>query len=53
MLLVPQPELERLQAATQSDRLNVEQLVFIVSLLQLVVRDARAQMVDVMETNVA
>ena len=48
-LFVPQAERERLQARPQRDELHVlEDLVFLIALLEIVVGDARTQVMNVM-----
>src|SRR6267154_1067836 len=52
-LLVPQPERERLEAREQRDRLHfLKQRVRLMASLQIVIRDLRAQMMNVMISDV-
>ena len=54
LLLVPQVQPQRFQAAPKRDRRHILELrVLFHTLLQRIVRDARAQVVDVVEPNVA
>src|ERR1035441_9451772 len=53
-LFVPQTERERLEAGEQRHRLDrLEKRLRPMTLLQVVVRNPRAQVVDVVETNIA
>ena len=53
-LLIPQPERKRLEAAEQSHRFDgLEKRFRPVALLQVIVRNARAQVVDVVKPDVA
>ena len=53
-LLIPQPERERLEAADERDGLHrLKQRLGLVAFLEVVVRNARAQVVDVVEADVA
>src|SRR5437867_12681220 len=54
VLLIPEAEGERLEAGEQRDRLDVlEQGIGLVASLQVVVRNPRAEVVNVVESDVA
>lgn len=53
VLLVVEAEFQRVHAGAQGDGFDVEQVVLGVSLLQVVVGDARAEVVDVVKADVA
>ena len=54
MLFVPKTEGERLEAGEERDGFNfLEQRLGFVAAFEVVVRDTRAQMMDVMEADVA
>src|SRR6185503_1066088 len=53
-LFIPKPEGERLQAAQQGNRFHrLEKRLGLVAFFEVVVRNARAQMMNVMKPNVA
>ena len=53
-LLIPKAEGERFETAEQSDRLHaLKERIGLVTSLQIVVRNTRAQMVNVVEADVA
>src|SRR5579864_5350039 len=53
-LFIPETEGQRLETGKQSDRLHtLEQRVRLVAFLQMVIGNPRAQMMDMMESNVA
>ena len=53
-LFIKQPKTERAQTGQQRDRFYfLEQRIGVVTALQVVIWNARAQVMDVMETNVA
>jgi hypothetical protein len=52
-LFIPEPETEALEARNQSDRSHfLEKRLRAMTALKVVIRDARTQVVDVMETDV-
>src|SRR6185503_6080110 len=54
LAFVPQPQVHGLEAFPQRQRLDLlEQRVVLVAFLQVVIRDARRQVVDVVEADVA
>ena len=53
LLFIPKPERERLEAGEQCDGFHrLKQRLGFVATLQIVIRNSRAQMVDVMEADV-
>ena len=52
-LFIPQTEVQRFQAVSKRKRLNLEDRVLVVTFLQFVIGDLRAEVVNMMETNIA
>ena len=53
MLFIPQAEEQRFEAGAERQRLDLERRILVMTLLQFIVRDLRAQVMDVMITNIA